>query len=62
MLRDPSGGLRDVTPEKTDGESIVDAFFVDPEHGWVVLNDFGRSAGRLVRTMVVGPGGRRTWR
>jgi photosystem II stability/assembly factor-like uncharacterized protein len=51
MVREPSGGLRDVTPEKADEESIVDAFFVDPEHGWVALNDFGRSAGRLVRTV-----------
>lgn len=57
LLPDGSGGFRDVTPDKNESESIADAFFVDPEHGWVVLNDFGQSSGRLVRTV----DGGQTW-
>lgn len=57
LVADESGTFVDVTPEKVEDEAIYDAFFADRQHGWVGITDFGRSAGRVVRTV----DGGRTW-
>ena len=55
---DRSGGLADVTPEKSPAEVVHDAFFLDDRVGWVGLTDAATPRGRLLGT----DDGGRTWR
>lgn len=52
-VRVPGGGGRlvDVTPpQKTAADLVVDAFFVDHDHGWVLLADSEKQVRRLLLT------------
>jgi photosystem II stability/assembly factor-like uncharacterized protein len=54
----PNGaGFRDVTPPRRPMQIVDDAFFLDGNHGWVVLLDIGSRGANLLRTS----DGGRTW-